>query len=641
MSVFDSDLYLLDKEIADCLDANEGSDFLHTVHKYAQMGENCTLPVEEECLAWTNIVSNWGELDVDPFISVETIVENVKNVSGDLHKFLEFLKTCKYSNLFTLRALIPNREGVLRKANELRDATKITSELYSIAKPLIESDTNRFVDEEYTDIYEFDVYDREDLRDDIKKAIDNIREQISSGNEINSLMDEDDEHAVITYCSAFTTTNGNNVRNRLMPIICHYEDVRYNDIVIPKLNENEVDLYDYAFRFLVEYNMYKLACEDVNWVKNNLYIYKDFLTEVTSVGSFKKQLEHYSIFPNHYYSLCLSNDLKKNAIDEDKCEDLFRIYEQEIGDDLREGIVIDDFENFWEFEELKAEDISKVIEEKLADEDYSSKTTIEIIEKIDLDEDGWGKLFKNIRDNKQNIFFKNAVSGNKKNDVYRLMKNDEDTLAALADLAEQNNLAEIISRAQRIIEQEKQDQANFEVMCSIGKRIEDMIRAEVTEELGNKLEVTTAESSNERLTVDDIQNGQDIVISYNGQDIYYIEVKSKRNFLSPAYMSKNQIRMACQHPDKYALCCVDLSNAHCVDIDNPTIDELIPHTRFNNEIGSLLSPLVTPVLKADEDTEDNNIKLNGDYTASVPKSIFTKGLTISAIIEEILAKIKS
>lgn len=178
-------------------------------------------------------------------------------------------------------------------------------------------------------------------------------------------------------------------------------------------------------------------------------------------------------------------------------------------------------------------------------------------------------------------------------------------------------------------------------MYSIGKRIEGMIRAEVTEKLGNKLEVTTAESSNERLTVDDIQNGQDIVISYNGQDIYYIEVKSKRNFLSPAYMSKNQIRMACQHPDKYALCCVDLSNAHCVDIDNPTIDELIPHTRFNNEIGSLLSPLVTPVLKADEDTEDNNIKLNGDYTASVPESIFIKRLTISAIIEEILAKIKS
>ena len=142
------------------------------------------------------------------------------------------------------------------------------------------------------------------------------------------------------------------------------------------------------------------------------------------------------------------------------------------------------------------------------------------------------------------------------------------------------------------------------------------------------------------MTVDDIQNGQDIVISYNGQDIYYIEVKSKRNFLSPAYMSKNQIRMACQHPDKYALCCVDLSNAHCVDIDNPTIDELIPHTRFNNEIGSLLSPLVNPVLKADEDYEDKKIKLYGDYSASIPKRIFTEGLTMEEMIDIIINKIQ-
>lgn len=425
-----------------------------------------------------------------------------------------------------------------------------------------------------------------------------------------------------------------------MPIICHYEDVQYDDIVIPKLNENEVDLYDYAFRFLVEYNMYKLACEDISWVKNNLYIYRDFLTEVTSVGTFKKQLEHYSIFPNHYYSLCLANDLKKNAINEDKCEDLFRIYEQEIGDDLREGIVIDDFEDFWEFEELKAEDISKVIEEKLADDDYSSKTTIEIIEKIDLDEDGWGKLFKNIRDNKQNIFFKNAVSGNKKNDVYRLMKNDEDTLAALAELAEQSNMAEIINRAQRILEQERQEQANFELMYSIGKRIEDMIRGEIADELGDKLLVKTAGLADTGIEVDDIQNGQDIIINYNGQDVYYIEVKSKRNFMTPAYMSKNQIRMACRNADKYALCCVDLSSAHCIDIDNPTIEELIPHTRFKNDIGNLLSPLVNPVLKADEDYEDKKIKLYGDYSASIPKRIFTEGLTMEEMIDIIINKIQ-
>lgn len=636
MSVSDSDLYLLDKEIADCLATDENEKYLHTVHSYAQMGGNYILPVEEESLDWTNIVSEWGTLDVNPFIQIEDIVENVKEESGELHEFLLFLKACKYDSLFTQRALIPNREGVLRKANELRNAEEITPELYDIARPLIESDTDRFVDEAYNDIYEFDMYDREDLRDDIKGAIDNLREEISTDHGIESDLSDEDNLAIINYCSAFAIAGGNNVRNRLMPIICSYYELEYHEIVIPKLSENEVDLYDNAFKFLVEYTMYKISSNEVEWVKSNLGLLNHFLAEVTSVGTFKKQVEQYSVFPNHYHELCLADELKKNTIDDDKCEDLLRIYEQEIGDDLRETLVHEDFEDYWEFEELMAEDISKEIEEKLADDDYSSKTTIEIIEKIDQDEDGWGKLFKNIRDNKQNIFFKNAVSGSKKNDVYRLMKNDEETLATLAELAEQSNMTEIISRAKRLIEQEKQEQANFEVMYSIGKHIEDMIRERIADEIGDKLQVKTAESVGDVLEVDDIQNGQDIIVNYNGQDVYYIEVKSKRNFLSPAYMSKNQIRMACKNADKYALCCVDLSDAHCEDIDNPTIDELIPNTRFKNDIGNLLLPLVTTVLKADEDLEEKEIKLNGDYTASIPKRIFTEGLTLDEMIEVIV-----
>jgi hypothetical protein len=220
------------------------------------------------------------------------------------------------------------------------------------------------------------------------------------------------------------------------------------------------------------------------------------------------------------------------------------------------------------------------------------------------------------------------------------MKNDEETLAAFADLAEQSNMTEILNKAQLLIEQEKLEKANFELMYSIGKHIEDMIREKIADELGDKLQVRIQEEDS-ALVVDDIQNGQDIIISQNGQDIYYIEVKSKRNFLSPAYMSKNQIRMACKNKDRYALCCVDLSSAICQDIDNPSMEEILPHTRFKNDIGDLLAPLVTPVLKADEDIEDREIKLNGDYSASIPKRIFTEGLTMNDMIELIVNKLNN
>ncbi len=635
MALLDSDLYLFNDEIVSCLGKDENEKYLPIVCDYAQLNDKYVLPLRSECLEWSKIVYDWGEIETDPFIGVEDIAENISEISENLHDFLLFLKACNYTNLFNSRALIPNREGVLRKANELRNAQTITSDLYRIARPLIEKDTDKFVDISYTDVYELDKYDRTDLRDDVKQAIDNLWDDISTNDVINDNLDEETEQEIINYCSAFPIINGNSVRNKVMPIICKYQGIEYSELYIPKADPDEVDFYDNAFKFLVEYLMYKLSCEDAEWVKSNQELLSFFLEGTTSVSALKKLAEHYSIFPNLYFNLRMADDLCKNVIDSNKREDLLRIYEEELGTDLREGIVHQEFETFWDFDTLNAEEISKEIEQKLADDDYSSKTTIEIIEKIDADEEGWGKLFKNIRDNKQNIFFKNAVSGSKKNNVYRLMKNDENTLATLADLAEYSNLAEIIRRAQQLIEQEKIEQANFELMYRIGKHIEDMIRERIADELGDKLQVRVHGDGN-NLQVGDIQNGQDIVISQNGKDVYYIEVKSKRNFATPAYMSKNQIRMACKNADRYALCCVDLSNAICKDINNPTIEEIIPHTRFKNDIGSLLAPLMTPVLKADEDNEDREIKLNGDYSASIPKRIFTKGLTMDEMVSEII-----
>ena len=639
-AITDNYVCVLDSEIIRCLEKDDNSQYLSTICKYAQLGDKYILPCTKECVEWSKIVDEWGELEVDPFVLLEDIVENVDELSEDLHDLLLFVKACKRDGLFTSYALIPNREGTLCKASELRDAGSITPDLYKVVRPLIEEESDRFVDEDFVDICELDVYDRSDLRDDVKTAIDNLRDDISNYDGINSCMDEETEQIVIDYCSAFPIQNGNSIRNRLMPIICQYQGVIYEETFIPRLNDDEPDLYENAFRFLVEYMMYKLSCEDSEWVEDNLNLLADFVREVTSVETFKKQIVQYGIFPNQYYVLHLAEELRKNMLDEDKCEDLLRIYEQEFDEDLREGLVHQDFESCWGFEGLKAEDICKEIEDKLAEDDYTSQTTIEIIEKIDKDEEGWGKLFKNIRDNKENIFFKNAVCGTKKNDVYRLMKSNDETLAILADLAEQDDMEDILNHAQRIIEMEKQKKADFELMHSIGKHIEDMIREKIASELGEKLQIKTSNGDKGNLWVDDMQYGQDIIVSYNGQDVYYIEVKSKRNFNTPAYMSKNQIRKACMNADKYALCCVDLSNAQCGDINNPQIEEVLPHTRFKNDIGELLRPLVTPVLKADEDLEDKEIKLEGDYTASIPKRVFIQGITMDDVIEEIVDKIQ-
>ena len=71
------------------------------------------------------------------------------------------------------------------------------------------------------------------------------------------------------------------------------------------------------------------------------------------------------------------------------------------------------------------------------------------------------------------------------------------------------------------------------------------------------------------------------------------------------------------------------------------MEEILTHTRFKNDIGNLLAPLVTPVLKAEEDVEDKEIKLNGDYSASIPKRLFTVGLSMEEMVSLIVEKIQN
>ena len=138
----------------------------------------------------------------------------------------------------------------------------------------------------------------------------------------------------------------------------------------------------------------------------------------------------------------------------------------------------------------------------------------------------------------------------------------------------------------------------------------------------------------------------DLCCGYVCCDSIQFQMDYRRNE-EPFFVQGFNITKGCHCCD---ICLYQLCQKYCapdrlylretIDIDNPTIEELIPHTRFKNDIGNLLSPLVNPVLKADEDYEDKKIKLYGDYSASIPKRIFTEGLTMEEMIDIIINKIQ-
>ena len=148
---------------------------------------------------------------------------------------------------------------------------------------------------------------------------------------------------------------------------------------------------------------------------------------------------------------------------------------------------------------------------------------------------------------------------------------------------------------------------------------------------------TRMEKEYKDIKPNDEQDGQDIVVRYNGKEIYYIEVKSKWSFDEPAHMSVSQMRKAVQNPDKYALCCVELTKYNSNEVESIDTDTILTNCYDHLDIGDKLSKLLKPIVDDNSDAE-MNIKIY-DYKCNLNKGFFVstpnKGLQplIDAIVK--------
>ena len=112
---------VLDHEIVEFLRKEGNEKHIDIVYQYAS--KVSILPKVEEILDWSDIVYQWNQEKKERFVTIDNIVATItaQNNKSELLKFLQFLKACEKSELYQTKALIPNREGVLKKASELRN----------------------------------------------------------------------------------------------------------------------------------------------------------------------------------------------------------------------------------------------------------------------------------------------------------------------------------------------------------------------------------------------------------------------------------------------------------------------------------------------------------------------------------------
>lgn len=604
-------------------------------------GESILMP-EKDLIAWSKVVDRWQcGRDDEFFVTVADVCKAIKSNGENLHTFLMFLKDSGNENLMDDYALLPNRKGDLCLRKSLYYGAFMTDEVYRLVKGVMGDDEAKMFAPAYLDVCDVNPYTENDLQKAIGNTIQQWRNNALNQKEIGALTDEQLD-SLLKFCSASMLPEFKNQRGRMMPILAELYEKSFEVIPAIKFREDEEEeFYKPAINFLLDYTLAQVCKKDVAWVNGKKDWLLRFLTEYNPKENEerKKRLDTYGVLPNQNEALCLKSDLKARR---DVPDEMVEIYQAVFGKDLKEDWIDVSFDAIVDLQPVHASDIADDIEKALvADmkqegEHKFEKVVRRIILKIGESKE-WEDWFGQVNDKKASYTF-NMQSGRAQRSLFSLMDNcSDDHLEQLAKYGK--NIEGLLDKLGNLEKQERDSAARFNHLHTIGKHIEDVLRERIGQDV---VSITMPESKEDNnVNVDDEQNGQDIVVKVK-QDgawkaIFYVEVKSKWDFNEAAHMSMRQVRMACLHPEMYALCCVDLRPYKDQDLANLPATTILNATHVKMEIGETLFPMMSGILDADKQPDETVIKIS-EYRSDIPAKVFEVGEPFDALLSRIEQK---
>ena len=136
--------------------------------------------------------------------------------------------------------------------------------------------------------------------------------------------------------------------------------------------------------------------------------------------------------------------------------------------------------------------------------------------------------------------------------------------------------------------------------------------------------------------VDDVQGGQDIIVSINDKPIYYIEVKSRWKVADSVMMSSTQLERSVEKKDCYSLFAVNMIGFNGENVKEhiypKSIDEFLCRIRIVPNIGKLNEEILPTKRDSNE-----QVHIGGDYKAIVPQNLITnKSISYNSFLSNVL-----
>jgi len=614
------------------------------------------IPLQEKCEDWTNYVKEWEDDEVS-FINHEDLIKVISN--EDLSKFDRNNLINYYQSLIDLdRALffsdyelLPNLKGEFCYLNILLSPSSITPKLIKLGNILIPKIIDKLILNDFQFNFHLERFTRKDFSVSVKIELD----ELEADNKVclsesfdesiyNSFEIDDEEQlsfeffaALLNYCKLSNNIDSQSKPLQLLRLISSYYGLDETLIHLPNVPTIEENLETRATRkILVKIYFNLLSQHNEDWVEENIALLMN--VAMCFEDSLKEVYADSSIYPNQIHQLKEAKELKQDV---DILEEIKDLYNKVNGDiEIRSKLACMGFNAFIDEDDYinnkyltnKIEDIFFETDILDINEHPFKDEILSIISK--LNKKTYKELFPRLDDKKAKLMLDIVTNERTKDDIFSIVTLKEDKLKKLGQLVQNENFDDILNRAEQLAEQDKLKRSDFQHKYKIGTNIERLIREKLSSELQDRVSFKNDES----VETTNIQGGQDIVVFLDNNPIYFIEVKSRWNSDSSVLMSKLQLQRAVEENKRYSLCSVDVSKySGNNDKYNLSVEEILPLTKFVNNIGINIEPLIESNLFA----EKNSLELIHliDYRGIIPQEIIKEGSDFNNFINSLLIKI--
>jgi hypothetical protein len=632
----------------------DSEEAFEEIYQLASLFYN-NLPVKDKVVLWSKFVSKWTTKDIK-FISHEDLVVAISK--EHLSKFeqpnlLNYYKTLiakDKKQLFTKHAILPNLDGKLSLLSSLLAPKNLTPTLIEIGKVLIPQSMERLIHHDFRFDFHFENFTRKDFSNNVKTKLDEVQASngicltqpfnqefyIQTNTNHRKTLDYTFFTTLVRYCKLNNNVNSQSRPSYLTKIISKYYGLEDSLIYLPTLEELEENLDIRSSRkILVKAFFNLLEYHNDEWVKKNISLLLDIAS--CYEDSIKEAYADAKIYPNQINQLKAINELKRDINITEEVKDL---YNKVTRDEIRSHLIYKQFNEFVaedrfitnKYLSIQVEDIFFGTDIHNINEHPFKDDILKIISK--LRDKYYAELFPRLDDKKANLMLEIVTNERTKDDIFSIVTLKEDQLKKLGRLVQTEGFEAILEKATNVLQQEIEKRSDFRHKYVIGTNIEKLIREKLSVELRERITFINPE----RLEASDVQGGQDIIVLLDKVPLYFIEVKSRWISESSVSMSKLQLERAVKENERYALCSVDISRyTGTGDRYDLSIDEVMPLTKFIEDIGVTIKPLIEENLNAEKHQNESIYLI--DYRGIIPQELIQKGDDFDKFVNSLADKI--